>query len=68
MHDEKEFTQSFDWGIWKRLKPFNCLQCFYTYLCYIKILYSFICHRLTTCGIFYTKNQKSERSSSHEFD
>lgn len=22
MHDEKEFTQSFDWGIWKRLKPF----------------------------------------------
>ena len=22
MHDEKEFTRSFDWGIWKRLKPF----------------------------------------------
>ncbi len=22
MHDEKEFTQSFDWAIWKRLKPF----------------------------------------------
>ncbi len=22
MHDEKEFTQSFDWGIWKRLAPF----------------------------------------------
>ena len=22
MHDEKEFTQSIDWGIWKRLKPF----------------------------------------------
>lgn len=22
MHDEKEYTQAFDWGIWARLKPF----------------------------------------------
>ena len=22
MHDEKEYTQAFDWGIWVRLKPF----------------------------------------------